>query len=63
VEGLDDVTGEPLFTRADDTKEALAERLRSFNAQTYPIIAYYEKKGALKRVNASAPIKDVETQI
>ena len=30
-EGIDDVTGEPLMHRADDTREALVKRMASYN--------------------------------
>jgi len=59
VDGKDDITGEPLFHRADDTAEALGERLNGFNEMTKPIFPYYEKQGKLKQINATAPIKDV----
>ena len=39
---LDDETGEPLMQRPDDTKEALADRLKNYHAQTVPILAHYE---------------------
>ena len=31
VEGIDDVTGEPLMQRKDDTREALTKRMASYN--------------------------------
>ena len=40
----DDETGEPLMQRADDTKEALADRLAAYHAQTVPILAHYERR-------------------
>merc|ERR1712166_438094 len=63
VEGKDDETGEPLFHRADDTAEALASRMESYNTMTVPIIAYYEKQGNLKHLNATASIKDVKSEM
>ena len=63
-EGKDDITGEDLVQREDDTEEALKSRMVSYNKMTVPILAYYEKKGAYKKVlNASASIKDVEAQV
>ena len=35
--GVDDVTGEPLIKRKDDTAEILKSRLRSFREQTTPV--------------------------
>ena len=43
-EGLDDVTGEPLSQRKDDTKESIARRLESFREDTAPVIDYYKRK-------------------
>ena len=62
-EGKDDETGENLFHRADDTAEALASRLDGYNTMTVPIIAYYEKQGNLKHLNATASIKDVKSEM
>jgi adenylate kinase len=49
----DDVTGEPLMQRADDTVEALGARLGAYHAQTVPILAHYGPTGAVKRVDAN----------
>mmetsp|Transcript_4524 Transcript_4524/g.11047 ORF Transcript_4524/g.11047 Transcript_4524/m.11047 type:complete len:634 (+) Transcript_4524:102-2003(+) len=38
---LDDETGEPLYQRADDTKDALPKRLEGYHAETEPILEYY----------------------
>lgn len=45
--------------RADDTPEKLKTRLGVFQQQTQPLIAYYEKKGLLKRVDGMQPIDKV----
>ena len=41
VEGHDDVTGEPLEQRADDTLEKVNTRLQKYHAETEPLIGYY----------------------
>ncbi len=49
VAGKDDVTGEPLVQRADDTEETVRKRLDVYHAQTLPLVAYYSdwaKSGA-----------------
>lgn len=46
VPGKDDVTGEPLIQRADDTEEALTNRLKAFHAQTIPVLAHYGSRVA-----------------
>ena len=63
VEGKDDVTGEPLFHRPDDTREALAKRMKSYYSQTAPILDYYRSRNVLQTLNASASINDVRSQI
>jgi len=39
---FDDVTGEPLEQRSDDTKEALTARLEAYHKQTVPILTHYK---------------------
>nr|WP_315187769.1 adenylate kinase [uncultured Albidiferax sp.] len=41
VEGLDDVTGEPLVQRPDDQEETVRKRLEVYSAQTRPLVDYY----------------------
>ena len=47
-DGKDDVTGEPLIQRPDDTFEAIQERLALYNESTRPLIDYYKEKGVLE---------------
>jgi len=46
VEGKDDVTGEPLVQRDDDREETVRKRLDVYEAQTRPLVAFYEKWSA-----------------
>ncbi|XP_024286665.1 GTP:AMP phosphotransferase AK3, mitochondrial [Oncorhynchus tshawytscha] len=48
ISGLDDVTGEPLIQRDDDTPETITRRLRSYENQTQPVLEYYRSKGMLE---------------
>ncbi|WP_367846820.1 adenylate kinase [Rhodoferax sp. WC2427] len=41
VEGIDDVTGEPLVQRPDDQEETVRKRLEVYSAQTRPLVDYY----------------------
>ncbi len=43
VDGICDETGEPLIHREDDRPQTILRRLRVYEAQTEPIIAYYEE--------------------
>eukprot|EP00351_Strombidinopsis_sp_SopsisLIS2011_P002748 CAMPEP_0116877312 /NCGR_PEP_ID=MMETSP0463-20121206/9094_1 /TAXON_ID=181622 /ORGANISM="Strombidinopsis sp, Strain SopsisLIS2011" /LENGTH=217 /DNA_ID=CAMNT_0004524471 /DNA_START=133 /DNA_END=786 /DNA_ORIENTATION=- len=63
VEGKDDVTGEDLIQRKDDTREALERRMVSYHKSTSPILDYYRAKNVLFTLNATAPIKTVSDQI
>jgi adenylate kinase len=40
-EGVDDVTGEPLVQRADDTEDTVRRRLDVYREQTQPLVAFY----------------------
>ncbi|MBK1680935.1 adenylate kinase [Rhodocyclus tenuis] len=41
VEGIDDVTGEPLVQRDDDREETVKKRLEVYHAQTRPLVDFY----------------------
>jgi adenylate kinase len=41
--GKDDVTGEALIQRADDSEETVRKRLEVYHLQTQPLIAYYAR--------------------
>ena len=43
----------PLVRRNDDGTEVLKTRLEEFNAKTQPLAAYYEKAGALRRIDGN----------
>jgi adenylate kinase len=61
VAGRDDVTGEPLIKRKDDTAETLVARLKAFHEQTKPLVAYYGDK--VKGVEADKPFSSVAAQV
>jgi adenylate kinase len=44
--GMDDVTGEDLVQRDDDSEETVKTRLQVYHAQTKPLIEYYSKWAA-----------------
>ncbi|XP_060764463.1 GTP:AMP phosphotransferase AK3, mitochondrial isoform X2 [Neoarius graeffei] len=48
IPGLDDVTGEPLTQRDDDTPETVTRRLKAYENQTQPVLEYYRSKGVLE---------------
>jgi adenylate kinase len=46
VEGKDDVTGEDLDQRVDDTLEKVNTRLEKYHAETEPLVGYYKQWAA-----------------
>lgn len=63
VEGLDDLTGEPLIQRKDDNAEVLRKRMTEYHNQTSPILDYYRQKNILKTIDAMNSIPNVQQQI
>ena len=43
-EGVDDVTGEALIQRVDDSEETVRNRLNVYHEQTEPLVAFYEEQ-------------------
>ncbi|KAH8173871.1 adenylate kinase domain-containing protein [Sarocladium implicatum] len=50
VAGLDDVTGEKLVKRADDTEEVYRARFETFRKSSEPLLEHYAKKGVLLEI-------------
>ncbi len=57
--------GEPhdLFQRPDDNEETVRERLAVYGERTQPLIDYYAKQGALRRVDADGTLDEVDRRI
>ncbi len=55
--------GGKLVTRDDDTEETVRKRLDVYDSLTYPLSAYYEKKGVLRRINGSGDISRIFGEI
>ncbi len=49
--------------RADDKAETVAARLEAYNAQTAPLVAYYDKTGALSRIPAMGAIDEIAADL
>ena len=45
-EGVDDETGEPLIQREDDHEDTVRDRLKVYEEQTSPLVAYYQAKAS-----------------
>jgi adenylate kinase len=64
VAGVCDKCGGTAFKRrADDNAGTVRERLRAYHAQTAPLIAYYEGRGVLERIDAMGPIADIRQSL
>jgi adenylate kinase len=49
----DDITGEPLIRRSDDTAVALKKRLEAYHSQTRPLASYYALRGIHYKIDAA----------
>ena len=63
VENICDECGGQLYTRKDDNVESVAVRLKTYQAQTKPLIEYYKNKGFLVEINGQQDINDVFKEI
>jgi len=62
-EGVCDKCGGELYQRDDDKEEAIRARLVTYESQTAPLIAYYEERGILRRVNGLGTVEEVYERI
>jgi adenylate kinase len=46
VPDKDDVTGEPLVQRPDDSEQTVKTRIATYHAQTKPLVEYYKQRAA-----------------
>ena len=44
-EGKDDITGEELIQREDDSEETIKKRLKIYHLQTFPLVQYFSQQG------------------
>jgi len=54
VPGRDDVTGEPLTQRKDDSVDTWKQRFKKFEETSKPLLEHYERKGCLLRVEGNS---------
>jgi adenylate kinase len=58
-EGVCDKCGGVLFQRPDDNEKTVMNRLKVYEDQTKPLIAYYTKKGLLKKVSGDLGVNEL----
>jgi adenylate kinase len=71
VEGIDDITGEPLIQRADDNEETVRKRLEIYQRQTQPLVEYYDNWAASGdpmaprhlRVSGMGSVDEIRTRV
>jgi len=71
VDGLDDVTGEPLVQRPDDTEDIVCKRLATYHEQTEPLVAYYANWAATgdaraprcRKVNGTGTVAEITERV
>lgn len=61
--GRCDECGGELYQRADDTVETIQNRLDVYQAQSAPLIEYYEAKGLLLSINGDQSINNVLAEV
>ena len=59
IDGVCDACGGELYQRDDDKLETVTNRLDVYEAQTAPLIGFYEQQGKLFTVNGDQPINAV----
>lgn len=64
----DDVTGQELSIREDDTEEKVKKRIKEYNSVTIPLIQYYKNEAALgniqfNKIDASCTLLEIKKNI
>ncbi|RNF22790.1 adenylate kinase [Trypanosoma conorhini] len=63
VQGRDDVTGEPLTQRPDDSKEVVKKRLETYHKENEPLITHYKEQGVFEHLDANRPVEAVRKSV
>ncbi|MBA2522973.1 MAG: adenylate kinase [Solirubrobacterales bacterium] len=62
-EDVCDVCGARLIVREDDKPDVIRHRLATYQEKTKPLVAFYEERGLLKRVDGSLQPDEVSNRI
>jgi len=62
-EGRCDVDGSRLVQRDDDKPEVVEKRLEVYHAETEPLVAYYDERGLLRRIDGTRPPTEVHDHV
>jgi adenylate kinase len=63
VEGRCDNDGGELEQRPDDREEVVGPRLEAYEKQTAPLVAYYQRLGRLREVDATKSVGEVSRKV
>jgi adenylate kinase len=63
VPGICNVDGSPLVQRPDDSDAVFADRMKTFEAQTAPVIEHYRKLGRFEEINGDQSVEQVTADI
>jgi len=61
--GICDVDGSALIQRPDDSEVVFTERMKTFEAQTAPVIEHYRKQGRFEEINGDQQVERVTAEI
>ena len=63
IEGVCDLDGTPLTSRQDDTEAVFEGRIRSYEAQTEPVVAHYRAQDRLVEVDGEQSVPQVTAAV
>ncbi len=63
VPNICNLEGAMLMRRTDDSEEIFVERMKTFEAQTAPVIEHYRVCGRFEQVEGDCPLEEVATAI
>ncbi len=61
IDGMDDLSGEPLIQREDDQVNVITQRLEVYHQQTEPLISYYSEKASKDAALVFASVEGLGT--
>jgi adenylate kinase len=62
-EGVCDTCGGELYQRDDDQEKTIRARLKVYDEQTAPLIAYYREKGLLRAIDGVGGVEEIFRKI
>jgi adenylate kinase len=63
VPGICDIDGSALVQRPDDSEAVFTERMKTFEAQTAPVIEHYRRQGRFEEIDGDHAVEEVTAEI